>query len=257
MNQQIEIGTNAPDEPGKAVATTDPTGVNALVEMALQMETVNVDALERLIAMRERIEDREARKAYFDALGAFQNECPPILKMDDGLKTGKGASAKTVSWYAKLPRILAIAGPVLRKHGFSWRWDTQVSEQSQRVVCELTHVLGHSETSEFTAPVTKVSPLTRDHQDNAGAVTYGMRYSLVLVTGIVTADVDNDGAGPPPGTVSAEQAMALEATAKEVGANLTRFLDVFGVKTFVEIPEHRHAEAVSLLEQKRAENARR
>lgn len=249
--EEQKIGTGlvpADAEDGGAVTSREPSG-DDLVRLALE-RGADVEVLERLVALRERMAEREARKAFFDARAAFQEACPPILKSKDGLRTKAG---KVVSKYAPLDKILAVAGPVLREHGFSWSWNSRMEDGQQHVDCVLTHELGHSDTSTFTAPVHKISSLTSGAQDHAGAATYGRRQSFVMVTGIYTADADNDGAVPPPESISASEAADLAALADEVGADRAKFLNWFGVDSFRDVPAARHREAVQALERKRKE----
>lgn len=252
MDEQ-DIGTAVTERPeGERLPAGADDGVNALIRMALQ-DDVSVEKLERLMAMKERHEEREARRAFFHSRASFQEECPPILKAKDGLRTKSG---KVVSKYAPLDQILTTAGPVLRKHGFSWSWNSRTEDGQQHIDCVLTHEMGHSEVSTFSAPVQKISSLTSGAQDHAGAATYGRRQSFVMVTGIYTADEDMDGAGPPAESITDEQAADLASLADEVGADRAAFLNWFGVESFDAIPAARHREAVQALERKRQKAAK-
>lgn len=232
-----------------AERASDAMSTDDLLRLAVQKAegTPGIEIVERIVALRERQEARQAERAFFDALGRFQDECPPITKSKEGLRTKTG---KVVSWYAPLDKVVMIARPILRKHGFSFKWDSRTEDKMMHTTCTLRHEDGHSDTSTFSAPVGNISSLTSGMQDHSGALTYGKRQSFVQVTGLVTADEDNDGYVPVQ-AITDGQAADLRALAEEVGADLPAFLRWFGVEAWSEIPADRLHEATQALERKR------
>lgn len=170
--------------PEQTVAPVVPT-FEALIGQAIQAGA-GVETMERLLDMRERLRKEQARADYFEALSAFQSECPavPKTKQADRYK------------YAPLDVIVEVARPHLRANGLSYRFDTafEADPPAQVVTCTLTHVGGHSEPSSFRAPIDPQARIN-DLQKSASAQTYGKRYAFCNATGIVTADEDDDGRG--------------------------------------------------------------
>jgi hypothetical protein len=239
-----EVGTRDVGELAERASTT--VQADDLLRLALEREG-GIDVVERIVALREREQARQAERSFFEALAAFQDECPPITKSKEGLRTKNG---KVVSWYAPLDKVVMIARPVLRRHGFAFKWDSRTEDKVMHTTCTLRHEDGHSDTSTFSAPVGNISSLTSGMQDHSGALTYGKRQSFVQVTGLVTADLDNDGYVPVE-AITESQAADLIALAEEVGADKSAFLRWFGVDAWAEIPAERLAEATQALERKR------
>lgn len=162
-------------------------------------DKVPAENLERLLAMRKQLRDEAARGAFVDAMAAFQMECPIIKKNKTADIKKNGATVYSYK-YAELDFIVMQVKPLIRKHGFSYRIQTeyQVSEAwaggLQKSTCIVTHILGHTEISEFSAPIDK-GALTNDMQKAAAAASFGKRQCFANAFGILTSDKDIDGAG--------------------------------------------------------------
>lgn len=152
--------------------------------MAAVHKGADVETLERLMALRERMQAEQAQRAYYDALAAFQAECPTVERTKKG---GQGH-------YAPLEVIVATIREMLHKHGLSYSFDTEHGESSVKVICRVRHRDGHSDSGSVVMPRYKGRG-TNEAQDEGGAITYGRRYALCNALGIVTADSDTDGAG--------------------------------------------------------------
>lgn len=240
---------------GAALAPESVAGgdVSALVRLAIEQQ-VPVEALERLVALQERVMERDARAAFVQALAAFRQECPPILKTRENEQfsvTRNGVRRK--ARYAPLEDIDRIAGPIAAKHGLTWTWDTRVEGAAMHVGCRVMHVMGHSEVTTVIMP-TESKAGSSPQQKYGSAQTYGMRYSLVAALGITTADDDLDGAATAEEveTISDSEAADLQALMDEVGADRGKFLKWAGVTGLSDLPKARLPEAIRLLERKRA-----
>ena len=170
-------------EESTAVATTSPTH---LIEMAIS-QNADVDKLERLMDMQERWERREAEKAFNRAISEFQSICPRIVKS----KQGHGYK------YATLGDIQAQIKDTARQCGISWRWETkEQTDERLTVNCIVTHVDGHSRSTESTTFIEAGNKMQSRTQMVGVATTYAQRYSLIGALGISTADEDMDGRLP-------------------------------------------------------------
>jgi hypothetical protein len=151
-----------------------------------------VEALERLLAMRERLKAERAKEAFYEALRVFQVRCPVIPKNEQVLnKDGKSVRYR----YASLGKIIEVISPLLGECGLSYSFDTmfKANPPAQIVTCTIHHTLGHSETSTFRAPIDKDAYMN-EVQKSGSALSYGKRYALSNALGIV-ADEDDDGRG--------------------------------------------------------------
>lgn len=171
--------------------TTQDTPDN-FISQAIK-ENLDIDKLERLLAMKERWDKEQARKAFFEALAAFQEECPDIRKTKP---VSYKANEPPTYYYAPLGDIERQIKAVLKKNGLSKRFEiVQEAGKISGVTCILTHVNGHSEST--TVPtMADVSGGKNAIQAIGSAVQYGQRYSLIAALGITTADQDIDGRMP-------------------------------------------------------------
>lgn len=238
------------------IAEAGPSGAAGYREILRAALAANMDAasVEKIAALCERMEDREAAREFAEALAAFQEECPAIVKnRKANIATRSGGEYGYK--FADLESIVRIVRPLLRKHGLAFTWNS--TEQGGKVTCEciLRHVNGHSISASFTA-TTETSAAMSGAQKHAAAFTFARRQSLTAVLGVVTADTDDDGAG---GAVSAQpidenQAANLRALIDEAKADSRKFLAFFGLKRIEELPAARFKEAVDMLERKRRQS---
>lgn len=132
------------------------------------------------------------------ALAEFQAEMPVVPKSKTAkvpTKTGGGYSYS----YADLAGVSEAAMPILSKHGLSFTCLPETTtDQGMRLVGVLLHTSGQY--LEGSLPVKGNGP-----QELGGWLTYGRRYLLGCLTGIVT-DTDDDGK-------HAQSVMSTEPTA--------------------------------------------
>lgn len=168
-----------------------------LIAMAIE-RGVDVDALEKLLAMRERLQQEQARNAYIAAMAAFQAECPPIHKTRQADRYR----------YAPLDVIAEQTKALREKYGFSYRFDTRFEQDPPAMValCIVSHKDGHSEMSEFRTPIDADNRARMNSlQSAASSQTYGKRYAFINAFGIMTADDDDDGRGAAQNRPSVSQ----------------------------------------------------
>lgn len=229
--------------------------VSSLVRLAIE-RGVEVEVLERLVALQERVTERNARAAFFEAVASFQDECPEISKSrkaDIATKSG----AKFSYTYAPLEEITRTIRPALRKHGLSYSWDVSSDGgKVMTVVCVLRHIDGHEERATFPVPVESGGRMS-DAQANGGALTYGKRQSLTSVLGLTTADDDRDGAGgkKQPDPISMQQADAIDALLHETGSDRAKFFKWLGVESIADMNAEHYKSAVTALEEKKGRKA--
>lgn len=165
---------------------TQVIGINveALLEKAIDAKSA-VEVLERLQAMRREVRAEQSKEAFDRAMADFQSECPIIEK--------KKAGARNAYRFAPLDAIVLQVRELIRKHGFSFTMSSEVSEGWVKALCKVTHESGHSEVSEFKAPVDDKNPMMTNPQRYGGSMTFAKRYAFCNAFGILTADEDIDG----------------------------------------------------------------
>lgn len=180
-------------EPADNLPAAAPT-VEQILLAAIEKGIVP-DALEKLVALQERVEAKRAEKAFNSAMAAFKQECPAILKTRTAsfsTKSGGSASYKFVD----LEELTKTIDPHLHKHGLFCSWDTTLTNELLVVTCTVRHVDGHRESAKFASKVSG-TPLMSPGQQTAATATFGRRHSMLCVLGLV-ADLDNDDRRPEP-----------------------------------------------------------
>jgi len=160
-----------------------------MLQMAVS-QNADLDKLEKLMALQERWEANEARKAFTQALSDFKAEAITISKDKQvSFPTSKG---KTEYKHATLGNVCNIIGEALSRHGLSYRWSTEQIEGKIKVTCVLMHVLGHSESVSLQAGGDD-SGGKNSIQAIGSTVSYLQRYTLLAITGTATQEQDDDG----------------------------------------------------------------
>jgi hypothetical protein len=243
-------------EPG-ALAHADAMGdVRGLVMEAIKRG--DVDVAERVIALLERGAERDARAAYFSALAAFQEACPPINKSANA-KIATKSGAQFGYSYAPLEEIARTIRKPLADNGLSYRWTADLSGNGKAllVTCIVRHVAGHEESSTFPVPIDEGARMSAA-QANGAALTYGKRQSLTSVLGLTTADEDTDAVEreqPSAEKVSPEQMRTLEKLLQETDTDTENFLRFYKVDAIAALPQSRFQHAVDTLETKKRKSA--
>lgn len=185
-----------------AVRSTHSLDAGALIAKAIDAN-VSIDTMERLLALRDRLQAEQARQQFFAALAAFQGACPIIPKSKTATITSQRGSYKYS--YAPLDVIVRHVSPLLQQHGLSVSFNTAIVDGTLLVSsCTVHHVAGHHETSDFRVPIDAEARMN-DAQKVASASTYAKRYAYCNALGILTGDEDDDagalgGGSKPPFT---------------------------------------------------------
>jgi hypothetical protein len=161
-----------------------------MLQMAVS-QNADLDKLEKLMALQERWEANEARKAFTKAMSEFKSQGVVIGKDKHvSFNTSKG---KTEYNHATLGNVCDVIGKSLSEFGLSYRWSTEQSEGKIKVTCVLMHVLGHSESVSLQSGADD-SGGKNSIQAIGSTVSYLQRYTLLAITGTATQEQDNDGA---------------------------------------------------------------
>jgi hypothetical protein len=149
----------------------------------------SLEVLERLMALQERWEANEARKAFEKAMAAASTEMPALVK-NRAVKFG------TTSYkHEDLAEVVSAIAPVLGKHGLSHRFETTTEPGRITVTCIISHELGHSIRNSLSGPADN-SGGKNAIQSIGSSITYLSRYALKAALGLAAAH-DDDGASAP------------------------------------------------------------
>lgn len=230
-----------------SINTTTP---GALLRMAVE-QGADLDRLERLMALNDRWEAAQARKAFVEAMAAFKREPIQILK-------GKEvAFGNTKYSHAELSDVCDAVIGALANHGLMHGWDIEQKDGQIIVTCTITHISGHSESVRMQSEPDK-SGQKNSIQAIASASTYLQRYTLLAITGLSTKtmpDDDGRGAEKTEATLMTEEHQATITTSCE-GISATMLKSVcksYKVTSLAEIPDKEYASIVKRLEITRKE----
>jgi len=157
-----------------------------MIQQAIQSGS-GVEVMERLLALQERHDAFQARKAFDDAMADMRSDMPTIIK-GQSADFGKG---KTAYKFEDLSAVTEALSPIMAKVGLSFRWRTQSQQHGVAVTCIISHREGHSEETTLFAGL-DTSGSKNAIQALGSAVTYLQRYTLKAAVGVAAAK-DDDG----------------------------------------------------------------
>ncbi|MDP3534052.1 MAG: ERF family protein [Halomonas sp.] len=165
-----------------APALADSTAIIQVIERAALNPDVDIDKMERLLQMQERVMDRQAMMAYSAAMAAMQTELPSI---EERGQTNNGK-------YATLEDIVDTVRPVMQTHGFAVSFRIQTQERGIQVTGVLMHKDGHREETSMLLPA-DMSGNKNAVQAFGSSTSYGKRYVLSALLNITTRGQDDNG----------------------------------------------------------------
>lgn len=168
----------------QVVAVTPAT----ILEMAVE-RGADIGQLERLMDLKIRWDETEAKKAFDNAMAAFKENPPDIIKTKEVSFSGTNYKHATLSDVCDA----VIEG--LAKVGITHKWTIEQPDGWINVTCKLTHRLGHiGEGTTIKAPADN-SGKKNAIQSIGSSVTYLQRYTLLAACGLATREQgDDDGA---------------------------------------------------------------
>lgn len=198
-----------------------------MLELAIA-NNAGMEQLERLMAMQERYEANEARKAFNEALAKFKSESLVVGK--NGKVEYKDRNNNVTSYrHATLANVCNTIGPALAAYGLSVRWHTEQCEGGKiKVTCILSHIQGHSESVSLESQP-DASGGKNSIQAVGSTVSYLQRYTVLAVTGTATEEQDDDGVGASTKQTAkdiAEAAREPHATDATARQNLIADLEI-------------------------------
>lgn len=225
----------------------DPGSILQVIERAAKDPTIDVQKMERLMAMAERISERQAKAEYFAALAEMQTELPVIAERGKiQIGTGKAQA------YALWEDINDAIKPVLAKHGFALSFRTGIDETKITVTGVLSHRAGHSEQTTIHLP-SDTSGSKNAVQAVGSSTSYGKRYTAAALLNLTSRGEDDDGrAAGAGGKISEDQLRLLRSLIDETGADIEKFCAYLGVKAVPEIAAKDYEKALTALQAKKA-----
>lgn len=202
-NQEIVM----PPERHQSVAVHQDQEVSMLATISrLALDPrCDMEKLERLMALQERMEAKSALEAFNASFAEMQCAMPSVVKRTENTHTKK--------LYADLDDINAMVRPVMARYGFGVSFKIVNTPAGVNITGILMHKGGHREETSMLLPLD--AGAGRSAVQSAGSTTtYGKRYVMCALLNITSGDEnDNDGYKEPAEdpAITAIQARQLKA----------------------------------------------
>lgn len=225
-------------------------GLLAVIAAAAADPRVDVDKMERLLAMQRALMAEQRQTAFAAALSRLQARLPQINKAGRIIVKGNERSR-----YARIEDIDVAIRPLLAEEGFAFSFDSESGDAKLfKLSCKLSHRDGYSETKCVVLPI-DASEYRSNVQSIGSTISYGKRQLIKMHLNLVEVAEDDDGQGGAK-PITKDQANDLVALLTEVGADKARFLAFMDVDAVESILARDYKRAVSALEVKRRGHAR-
>lgn len=240
------MGDVAKIEQGDVQTHADIAPMVAMIERIVMDPSIPIDRLEQMLAMKERMEAKEAAKAFAAAFAKMQASLP-VIKERGEIKDKNG---RVQSTYPLWEDVIAALRKPLTDNGLSMSFDRRKDDGKTFIGCIVTHEAGHSRRAEIDLP-RDTSGNKNEVQGEGSTVSYGQRYSSkLLINWISEGSEDDDGrAAGSSGTISEQQFNLIRKLLDQVGGE-DAFLKLFGVDMIDLIPASRFFEAEAILRRK-------
>lgn len=224
-----ELALLEPDQP----LTLQPAQMlKAVIDKGVTAESVGV--VERLVALYERMTEKDAERQFAVAFAKLQADTPSVQAVRE-VPNNDGSVRYT---YAPYEEIMAKVRPLLLKHGFTVTFSSAVIDARIVQSCTLQHVGGHKRTNQSAARIGKGPPGSSEAQGDGAASTYAKRFALCDALNIIV-DRDTD-ARAEAGCISFEQAAYLKEMVRETKSDERAFLKYAGAADYEHITVDRY-----------------
>jgi len=220
-----------------------------VIARAVMDPAVDVTKMERILAMKERMDADQRKQAFKAAMARLQAKMPQVQK--DGRIVVKGQER---SRYARIEDIDLTVKPLLAEEGFAFSFNTESKDPNNLLIsAELSHRDGYSEMKSLLLPIDK-SDFRSNVQSIGSTVSYGKRQLIKMHLNLVERGEDDDGQGGSK-LITEDQSKDLEAMITEVGADKARFLAYMDANSIEAILARDLPKAIAALEAKRRRSA--
>ncbi len=234
-------------ESSEVVITDQPplSQYDKLLEISIQ-KGADLSQIEKLIDLKIKYDNEQARKAYTAAMAQFKSKCV-VIKKDRRVSFEINDGKDEMSYFhASIGNIVNSSAPALAECGLSARWDIQQKEARIYVTCIMSHRDGHSESVTLDG-----SPDTGGKKNSiqqvSSTITYLQRYSYLAITGLAVEEQDDDGkgAGPVIEYITEEEQKTIKSMIEDNDLNLDLFKKWAKVEDFNQIKSDKFSQVVS------------
>lgn len=201
--------------------TQESNSIISIIERAALNPDIDMDKMERLLEMKERLDAKDEVRQFNLAMSEAQSKMGRI--------STDATNPQTSSKYASYGKLDKILRPIYTDAGFSLSFDSKrTDENTVAVLCYVSHKAGHTRTYSADMDASGKGAkggdvMTKTHATGS-ALSYGMRYLLKLIFNVAIGEDDDDGNGAGIAKISPEQANEIHSKITENGLDMTAFL---------------------------------
>lgn len=205
----------------------------SMIERVVMDPNADLDKLERMLAMKERMDAESARRQFSDAMAACQAEIQPVAKNKN--------NDQTRSKYADLAAIYAACKPIIARHGFSFSTFPSATQTPgmMGVRWTLRHQAGHEESDVAEIPLDDkgmkgTANKTQTHAFGSTA-SYARRYLFCMIFDVATGD-DNDGNASASAPITEDQFHEIRELIEKAGITEDVVCTAEGIAALHDLP---------------------
>lgn len=238
----------------KLPVVSEATAIIQIIERMARDVSLPLDRLEKVIELQERLAVRHAETAFNEAMARAQTEMRSVAVDSD--------NPQTRSRYASYAALDRAVRPIYTRQGFALSFNTGegAPDQHVRVLCDVSNG-GFTRRYHIDMPADGKGAkggdvMTKTHAAGS-AITYGMRYLLLMIFNIAVsrrADDDDGNAAGVSEFVTEDQAIALRERVEAIGASVRQFCNFLRVDGIAKIPANRLDEAKIALDNYETKN---
>lgn len=215
---------------------------------------IPVERLAQLWELQEKIDAKQAKQEYTEAMAALKRNPPKIIK--------DRINAQFKSKYASIDSIINGSMEALGQNDFSVNFMPEQDKETLllTVTCILTHKGGHSEKATMCAPPDS-SGSKNALQQIKSTLTYLRGATFEAVTGFAGSDANMDDDGnewgkKPVETITEDQVKEIEKLLAETGTDEAAWLKLGKIEKIADLPKARFAGAKAFFDKKKANATR-
>lgn len=212
-----------------APTQTGAESILAVIGRAAADPACDIEKMERLMAMHERMQSRTAETEFNAAMAQMQCDIPTIAER---------AKGHGIIRYATLEDISDIVKPIMKANGFAISFKVEHSVNGLSVTGILMHRAGHREETTMLLPL-DTSGSKNAVQAVGSSTSYGKRYVMCALLNITTRGEDDDAYSAAP---SNSEPVITEIQARQMTALLAKcsakanakFVEMYGTPELVQ-----------------------
>lgn len=226
-----------------------PTNMLEIVSRAALDPNVNVEKMQGLLDVQERMMNKQAEIEFNQDFIAMTAELPRITKTSAIVHSGK-----TIAKYAKYEDIDQFIRPIMQKWNFAVSYNTQPNGNTIIISATLRHRGGHSITD--TIPLAIDASGAKNNVQGVGStIAYGKRYLIGMLLNLVFEGEDDDGAKAGFTKLTDEQASEIKDLLRETNSDVVKFLELFSAPSVDDMDGRNYTKAMNMLKRKQKEMA--